>query len=112
MDDITIPDENEADEVSVEFEKRSLEEEKPSHPSGINASGYVKITFDRFVALVASHSFLDVVERNKQEEVIISTNLLTDLANARRFSPVTRNPLLLIGGLVVGIFLGYLLFQS
>jgi hypothetical protein len=109
MDDIYIPDET--DEGQVAFEKQPIEDLKVTHPSGLNASDYVKITFDRFVALVANHSFLEVVERNKNEEVILSTNLLTDLANARRFSPNTRTPLLVLGGIVVGIFLSYFLFK-
>ncbi len=111
MDDIYLPEENESDEP-IEFERRAVEQEKPTHPSGVNASSYVKISFDRFVTLVANHSFLDVVERNKDEEVILSTNLLTDLANARRFSPSTRGPLMIMGGLVVGILFGYLLFNA
>lgn len=109
MDDIYLPEEEE--DEGIEFERRALEEEKPSHPSGVNASGYVKITFDRFVTLVANHSFLDVVERNKDEEVILSTNLLTDLANAKRFSPATKTPVMILGGVVVGILLGYLVFN-
>jgi len=112
MDDIYIPDETDEDEDQVAFEKQPLEGFKDAHPSGLNPSGYVKITFDRFVALVANHSFLDTVERNKDEEVILSTNLLTDLANARRFSPNTRMPLMIMGGIAVGILLGYLIFNS
>lgn len=82
------------------------------HPSGVSASDFVKITFDRFVTLVANHSFSDVVENNRNEEVIISTNLLTDLANSRRFVPSTRVPLMILGGIVVGILFGYFLFNG
>lgn len=113
MDDIYFPDEAD-DEVGtpVAFEKQSIDDGRSSHPSGVNPSDYVKITFDRFVALVANHSFLEVVERNKDEEVILSTNLLTDLANAKRFSPNTRLPMMVMGGIAVGILLGYLVFNS
>ena len=110
MDDIYLPEEESDD--SIEFEKRSLEEEKPTHPSGVSPSGYVKITFDRFVTLVANHSFVEVVERNKDEEIIMSTNLLTDLANARRFSPGTKGPVMVMGGLAIGILFGYLIFNG
>lgn len=109
MDDIYLPQEGEPEEP-IEFEKKAIEEEVSPSVSP-NASNYVKITFDRFVTLVANHSFLEVVERNKNEEVILSTNLLTDLANARRFSPRTRGPLMVIAGLAFGILLGYFLFQ-
>lgn len=112
MDDIYFPDEVDEEETPVAFEKQPIEDVRGTHPSGLNPSDYVKITFDRFVALVANHSFMDVVERNKNEEVILSTNLLTDLANARRFAPNTKTPLMLMGGIAVGILLGYLIFTS
>lgn len=112
MDDIYLPDEelDDDEDNTVEFERRPVEGEKPSHPSGVSPSDFVKITFDRFVTLVANHSFVEVVEKNKNEEVIITTNLLTDLANARRLSPAARGPLLLLAGLVVGIFISYFLY--
>lgn len=110
MDDIFLPDEDDALEADASFEKISIESEKLGHPSGVDASDYVKITFDRFVTLVANHSFLDVVERNEKEEVILSTNLLTDLANARGFRPNTRGPLMVLGGVVLGLLIGYYFF--
>ena len=111
MDDIYLPEEEPED--STPFEKRPLEEEeKPFHPSGLSPSAYVKITFDRFVTLVANHSFVEVVERNKDEEIILSTNLLTDLANAKRFSPSSKGPLMVMGGLAIGILFGYLIFNG
>jgi len=111
MDDIFFPDESEGmPDEDLDFEQTAIVNEDTSHKSGVNASDYVKITFDRFVTLVANHSFVDVVERNKNEEVIMSTNLLTDLANARRFAPNTRGPLMIVAGIVFGILLGYFLF--
>ena len=111
MDDIFLPDENDDDTPEVEFRKTPVEDARPqSAAHHYGASDHVKITFDRFVTLVANHSFIDVVERNKDEEVIMSTNLLTDLANARGLSPKTRGPLLLLAGIVLGIFIAYFIF--
>ena len=116
MDDIFLPDETEdSSGVDVQFERASIEHEhvderEQGHPSGVAASDYVKITFGRFVELVANHSFEEVVERNKNEDVVMTTNLLTDLANARRFSPNTRGPLMILGGILLGILFGYFLF--
>jgi hypothetical protein len=114
MDDIFLPDETEdSQDEPVEFRKSEIQPEKvagPGHPAGVDASDYVKLTFGRFVTLVANHSFEDVVERNKDEDVILSTNLLTDLANSRRFSPNTRGPLMVLGGILLGIILGYFVF--
>ncbi|MBU0981568.1 hypothetical protein KKC94_02645 [Patescibacteria group bacterium] len=111
MDDIFLPDETDngaADEV--DFKKSQIDEGRGRGSANVDASNYVKITFDRFVTLVANHSFIDVVERNKDEEVIMSTNLLTDLANARGISPKTRGPILVLAGVVVGIFIAYFIF--
>ncbi len=110
MDDIFFPDENEAQEEDLHFERGSIQKLEDGHPSGVNASDYVKITFGRFVTLVANHSFVDVVEDNKEEEVIISTNLLTDLANARRFSPNPKPIVMILGGILLGVLFGYFLF--
>ena len=111
MDDIFLPDETEASSLDeVEFRRTQIEGAEEFHPSGVNPSDYVKITFDRFVTLAANHSFIDVVERNKDEEVILSTNLLTDLANARGISPKTRGPLMLLAGVLIGIFIAYFIF--
>ncbi len=107
MDDIYLPDE-EGDEAA--FEKHEIEEAAPTHPSGVTPSKYVSITFDRFVQLVAQHSFLEVVEANRHEEVIISTNLLTDLANSRRVHSSSKGNMLVVAGVVLGILLGYLFF--
>lgn len=111
MDDIVLPDEGAAD---VPIHRAPI-----SSPSGVQvahqeppASPLVKVTFGRFVNLVANHSFSDVVAENEDEEIIISANLLTDLANSRRFVPNTKEPLLLIGGVLLGIFLAYFIFSS
>lgn len=112
MDDMFIPNEDQEVDVAVPFSKKEIrpEEVKREGDRGISASSYVKITFDRFVTLVANHSFIEVVEKNKDQEVIISTNLLTDLANARGISPKTRGPILFAIGLLIGaVVVKYLL---
>lgn len=104
MDDIYLPDE---DDENVEFERKELTPEKEADTG---ASKRVSVSFDRFVILVADHSFEEVVERNKDEEVIISTNLLADLANAKRVAPQQKGTLLALSGAVLGILVGYFLF--
>lgn len=104
MDDIFLPDEEEED---IEFERREVTPEK--EPDGA-PSKRVAVSFDRFVLLVAQHSFEEVVERNKDEEVVISTNLLTDLANARRTAHQQKGSMIALAGAVLGILVGYFLF--
>lgn len=107
MDDMFIPDE-EGEEHEALFEKKEIEPER--NGTAEQASDYIQITFDRFVTLVANHSFLEVVEKNKDQKVIISANLLTDLANARRYSSHPKGSLVAAFGIVLGVLLGYFLF--
>lgn len=113
-DDIFLPDEMDDSAEDFGFERTEIAPTRveQGHRSGMNAADYVKITFDRFVTLVANHSFSEVIEANRHEEVIISTNLLTDLANARRFVPSTRVPLMILGGGFVGLLIGYFIFNG
>jgi hypothetical protein len=125
MDEIILPDEDEhLDDMtsnpfkrmpvssgSGDFGFETASKKSAMHPSGVDASDYVKITFARFVALVANHSFVDVIQNSQEEEVILSANLLTDLANSRRFVPNTKGPLMVLGGVLFGILMGYFLFK-
>lgn len=120
MDDIKFPDEgdgNEEEEVMQELDpdEGELEEEfadleELSEDAGPDQpANRVAITFGRFVKLVANHSFLDVVERNSNEEVVISTNLLTDLANAHDRGTERKLPIVFLVGIVLGIVVTYVL---
>lgn len=80
-------------------------------PYGEAVGDLVKITFARFVQLVANHSFIDMVDKNADQPVIVSGNLLADLANAHDRSSERRLPLMFVGGLVIGIVLTYLLVK-
>lgn len=128
MDDITLPHESARDdddaffirpvreekmkEKEVEFTASSLEDDEeidtPTSASG-EASDKVRLHFGKFVQLVANHSFIDIVDKNSDEEVIISSNLLTDLANAHDRVRERRMPLIFMAGLVIGIILTYII---
>ncbi len=114
MDDIYLPDEmDDEPEEERSFEKQPIVEKHQapaSHPSGVHASDFVKIDFKRFVMLVANRAFLEVVEKNEHEEVIVSTNLLADLANAKKVGPAAKGPLLVLGGVLIGILIAYFAF--
>lgn len=80
-------------------------------PYGESAGDLVKITFARFVQLVANHSFIDMVDKNADQPVIVSGNLLADLANAHDRTSERRLPMMFVGGLVIGIVITYLLVK-
>ncbi|MBU1992211.1 MAG: hypothetical protein ABH856_05130 [Patescibacteria group bacterium] len=71
----------------------------------------VKIKFSNFVNLVASHNFQKVVDKHQDEDVVVSTNLLADLANAHEDKEEKKLPVIFAIGLIVGIILTYLLFR-
>jgi hypothetical protein len=79
----------------------------------IESSSKIKIKFGKFVELVAKHSYVDVIEKNADHEIVIDANLLADLANSH--DDEEENPYqkwILIGiGLVVGIFVAYLVLK-
>jgi len=69
----------------------------------------VKVSFDNFVKLVANHNYEDVIDKNKDEPVIVSSNLLADLANAHEQEEERRIPAIFIIGVLVGIVITYIL---
>ncbi len=120
MDDIKIPEEEledddveeqpEVDDLDMEDDLPGLDEElEQDVVSEDEPASRVKITFGRFVKLVANHSFLDIVERNADQEIIISTNLLTDLANAHDGQNERKLPIVFILGIVIGVAVTYFL---
>lgn len=126
MDDITLPQENDDDRLFIRsvgdkddlgFHKHPIDEEvdlelPSARPAAREeASQMVKIHFAKFVQLVANHSFIDVVDKNAEEEIIVSGNLLTDLANAHDQARERRMPLMFLAGLVIGIILTYIISQ-
>lgn len=137
MDDITLPQEHSRDDDDAffirpvreetirgagEWEKSSkpvakdLEEEGDLDAAASNgvrpeANDWVRIQFGRFVQLVANHSFIDIVDKNAEEEVIISSNLLTDLANASDRGREKRMPMIFVAGIVIGIVLTYIIVK-
>lgn len=62
----------------------------------------VKVKFEKFVNLIANHAFEDIIDRHAHQEIIISTDLLTDLANASEDKPGSKWLLILILGIVIG----------
>jgi len=93
--------------------------DKLGKKSGIEAVGEqsqvadkVRIKFDKFVTLVATHTYEDILRKNADEDVIVSTNLLTDLANAHEEETGSKKlPILFAAGIVLGILIAWLIFR-
>lgn len=73
----------------------------------------VKVKFEKFVQLVATHDFEGVMKHHADEDIILSTNLLTDLANAHEEQPNENKklPIFLIVGIIIGVVLTYLIIR-
>lgn len=95
-------------------ETSELEEEFESEPVSIpiEPSEKVRVKFEKFVQLIATHNFQEVLKKNPEEDVILSTNLLADLANAHEEPKGERKvPVALSIGILIGVALTYLLFK-
>jgi hypothetical protein len=86
-------------------------EDAPVHSSAAEAKELIKVKFEKFVALVASRDFLSVLEKNKNEDIILSSNLLTDLAGAVEEKQEKKSPVVFLIGLAIGIIITYLLIN-
>lgn len=74
----------------------------------------VKIKFDKFVNLIATHAYEDIVQKHSEDDVIISTDLLADIANAHDEEETDSGhkvPLIFVIGIALGIALTYILFK-
>ena len=119
---------DEVDEIIAdepEFEITSMEEEEGMEMHHLKASPIkeadiadmrtaenVRVKFDKFASLVAAHANPELIEHCRDEDVIVSTNLLTDLANSGKSDDSKKIPMIFLIGIVLGIGLTWLLLKS
>lgn len=77
-----------------------------------NPKELIKVKFGKFVQLVASRDFLEILEKNKDEELIMSSNLLTDLAGAVEEKSEKKTPVIFVIGLAIGVIITYFLISK
>ena len=123
-DDIINLREPEMLDDEPEFEITSMEDEgdtetrvkaSPIHEADmtdLKTSEMVRVKFDKFASLVSMHASKELIEDCRDEDVIVSTNLLTDLANTGDGGESKKPLLLLLIGIILGIGLTYLLLKS
>lgn len=71
----------------------------------------VKVKFDKFVNLVATHAYEDIFDKHMDEDVIISTDLLTDLANAHEEKSDKKVSLIFVVGILLGLVVAWFLLK-
>lgn len=107
MHDIKIP------EGPLKKEPFMMKPVTPSEMSHSEPTDKIKVKFEKFVQLVASHDFTEVMKRYSNEDIILSTNLLTDLANAHEETEEAPNrvPVYLLGGALIGVVIAYVIMR-
>ncbi|MFH1218329.1 MAG: hypothetical protein V1679_00615 [Candidatus Peregrinibacteria bacterium] len=78
---------------------------------GKDSQGMVKVKFDKFVNLIATHAYEEVFDKHTDEDVVISTDLLTDLANAHEEKSDKKVPMIFIVGIVIGVVLTWVILR-
>jgi hypothetical protein len=88
-------------------------EAEQRHEQGERKIGeHVKVKFEKFVQLVATHDFEEVMKKHGDDDIILNSNLLTDLASAHQDEEDgfgKKLPLILVIGVVIGIVVTYLI---
>lgn len=112
MDVKVIP--NEGSNDGAEFARSELlppvEKVGKSESSKVaEAASLVKMKFPNFAKLTATHSFEDILEKNKDEDIIISADLVADLANADLIDDEQKKRVIFVlGGVVLGILIAFI----
>ena len=78
----------------------------------IIAHDRVKVKFDKFVNLIATHAYEEIFEKYNDEDVIVSTDLLADLANAHEEKQMGKTPFVFLFGILLGILAAYFLMKA
>ena len=102
------------DEVADAFAEIAEEPQQKEYqsPQEVEPRDYVKVRFAKFVQLVSTRDCSDVVNANPDEEVVISSNLLTELAGAHDEREEKKIPLVFLVGLAIGVVLTYILIMK
>jgi hypothetical protein len=72
----------------------------------------VKVKFDKFVTLVATHDYEEIFDRHMDDDVIISTDLLADLAVAHEEKVDKKVPFIFIIGILLGVGIAWILLKT
>lgn len=102
--------ENFAEKLEKAVIKVSPATENKEHKS--EPKELVKVKFGNFVKLVATRDFEKILEENENEDLIMSSNLLTDLASAMDEKKEKRLPVIFLVGLALGVLLTYILINK
>lgn len=93
------------DEIPQADLSKTNDEGKPQIEAAdeVKSSEKVRVSFEKFVNLVANHEPDEIYDHYANEEVIISTALLTDLASTTESKSDKKISIFFIVGIILGI---------
>lgn len=72
----------------------------------------IKVKFSTFVSLIANRDLEDVFESNSDQQIIMNSNLLTELASSKDRREDKKIPIVFLIGIAIGIVLTYIFFST
>ena len=72
----------------------------------------VKVKFDKFLALVVNHTSDQIFEKYMGEDIIMSADLLADLAGTQEEKKTKKTPLIFVLGIVLGILVTWFILRG
>lgn len=113
----TINLRGESDDEGPEFKIGHMEDEgsyaRPASEDDVRSTDKVKVKFDKFVNLIVTHAYEDLFEKYHDEDIVMSTNLLADLANSYEEKDDGKKiPLIFVFGILLGIAVTWILLRT
>ncbi len=108
---------NEVKDIEEEVEEALAEMDDVKYDSkppveDVEPRDFVRVKFAKFVQLVSTRDCADVVNANLDEDVVMSSNLLTELAGTHDEREEKKIPLVFLVGLAIGVVLTYILIMK
>jgi hypothetical protein len=72
----------------------------------------IRVKFGSFVQLVANRDMEEMIELNGDQELIMSSNLLTELASVNDRREEKKIPIVFLVGIAIGVVLTYIFFST
>lgn len=77
-----------------------------------SAREFIKVRFGTFVNLIANRELEEVFDANADQQIIMNSNLLTELAGSKDRREDKKIPLVFVVGIAIGVVLTYIFFST
>ncbi len=113
MRDVEVPSSDIGFQVSEISDDDAVEEGVINAPIEEREPGdLVRVRFDKFVQLVATHNFEEVLKNHAEEDIVMNSNLLMDLASAHEDVDDSKKQSMMIGaGILIGLVVAMVLIK-